>query len=319
MDDAGHLPVLLDEALRLLAPKGKQFIVDCTVGLGGHAEAMLESAGGDAVLIGIDLDESNLLKTKERLVRFGRRARLFQADFADTDAVMSEAGVVSADVILADLGMASTQIDDPSRGFSFQSDGPLDMRYRRSGRTAADLVNTLGESELADLIFRYGQDRQSRRIARAIVRTRSEERIERTEQLARIVASAVRRTGGARQKIHPATRTFQALRIAVNGELESLQRLLEKMPGLLSVGGRAAVISFHSLEDRLVKRAFAAAAEAGTHRLLNKKPITAGAGEIQRNPRSRSAKIRAIEVCRDCGRTDLIAESLAQSRPGWSQ
>ena len=297
MDDAGHFPVLLDEALDLLAPKGKRIIVDCTVGLGGHAEAMLGSAGSDATLIGIDLDESNLLKTKERLVRFGRRVRLFEADFADTDAVMAEAGVASADVILADLGMASTQIDDPSRGFSFQADGPLDMRYRRSGPTAADLVNTLGESELADLIYRNGQDRHSRRIARAIVRARSAERIERTMQLAQIVAGAVPRKS-VRQKIHPATRTFQALRIAVNGELESLQRLLEKMPGLLSVGGRAAVVSFHSLEDRLVKRAFAAAAEAGMHRLLNKKPITAGDSEIQRNPRSRSAKIRAMERIR---------------------
>ncbi len=300
MDDAGHLPVLLDEVLRLLAPKDKQVIVDCTVGLGGHAEAMLGSAGSDATLIGIDLDESNLLKTKERLVCFGRRVRLFEADFADTDVVMTEAGVASADVILADLGMASTQIDDPSRGFSFQTDGPLDMRYRRSGPqrgrpTAADLVNTLGESELADLIYRNGQDRHSRRIARAIVRTRQAERIERTGQLARIVAGALPRRPGVRHRIHPATRTFQALRIAVNGELKSLERLLEKMPGLLSVGGRAAVISFHSLEDRLVKRAFAAAAETGTHKLLNKKPITGGAVEIYRNPRSRSAKLRGIE------------------------
>ncbi len=302
MDDAGHLPVLLDEVLELLAPAcgehgqttGKRVIVDCTVGLGGHAEALLGSAGSDATLIGIDLDESNLLKTKERLVRFGRRVRLFEADFADTEAVMAEAGVTSADVVLADLGMASTQVDDSLRGFSFQADGPLDMRYRLEGRTAADLVNTLGESELADLIYRNGQDRHSRRIARAIVRARKRERIERTEQLARIVAGAAPRTG-VRWKIHPATRTFQALRIAVNGELKSLQRLLEKMPGLMSVGGRAAVISFHSLEDRLVKRAFAAAAEAGTHRLLNKKPITGGAVEIYRNPRSRSAKLRAIE------------------------
>ena len=297
MDDAGHLPVLLDEVLELLAPVGKRVIVDCTVGLGGHAEALLGSAGSDATLIGIDLDESNLLKTKERLVRFGRRVRLFEADFADTDAVMAEAGVTSADVVLADLGMASNQVNDPSRGFSFQADGPLDMRYRRGGPTAADLVNTLGESELADLIYRNGQDRHSRRIARAIVRARSAERIERTMQLAQIVAGAVPRKS-VRQKIHPATRTFQALRIAVNGELESLQRLLEKMPGLLSVGGRAAVVSFHSLEDRLVKRAFAAAAEAGMHRLLNKKPITAGDSEIQRNPRSRSAKIRAMERIR---------------------
>lgn len=298
MDDAGHLPVLLDETLELLAPKGKQVIIDCTVGLGGHAEAMLESAGDEACLIGIDLDESNLLITKERLVRFGRRVRLFRANFADLEDVMEEAGVASADVILADLGMSSTQVDDPSRGFSFQTDGPLDMRFGSEGRTAAQLANTLGEAELADIIYRYGQERHSRRIARAIVRARKRERIERTGELARIVAGATPRISGVRRKIHPATRTFQALRIAVNGELESLERLLEKIPVLMSVGGRAAIISFHSLEDRLVKRAFAAAVETGAYRLLNKKPKTSGAVEIYRNPRSRSAKLRAVERIR---------------------
>jgi 16S rRNA (cytosine1402-N4)-methyltransferase len=306
MDDAGHLPVLLDEVLELLAPAcgehgrtaRKQVIIDCTVGLGGHAEAMLESAGDEVCLIGIDLDESNLLKTKERLSRFGRRVRLFQANFADLEDVMEEAGVASADVILADLGMSSTQVDDPSRGFSFQTDGPLDMRFGSEGRTAAELVNTLGETELADVIYRYGQERHSRRIARAIVRARNRERIERTGELARIVAGAIPRKPGVRHKIHPATRTFQALRIAVNGELDSLERLLEKIPGLMSVGGRAAIISFHSLEDRLVKRAFAEAVETGAYRLLNKKPITGGAVEIYRNPRSRSAKLRAVERIR---------------------
>ncbi len=298
MDDAGHLSVLLNEVLELLAPKGKQVIIDCTVGLGGHAEAMLESSGDETHLIGIDLDESNLLKTKERLVRFGRRVRLFQANFADLEDVMEAADVASADVILADLGMSSTQVDDPSRGFSFQTDGPLDMRFDTEGQTAAELVNTLGEVELADIIYRYGQERHSRRIARAIVRARNRERIERTGELARIVAGAIPRKSGVRHKIHPATRTFQALRIAVNGELENLERLLEKIPGLMNVGGRAAIISFHSLEDRLVKRAFAAAVETGAYRLLNKKPITGGAVEIYRNPRSRSAKLRAVERIR---------------------
>ncbi len=305
MDDAGHLPVLLDEVLELLAPKGKsrkgcyaQVIIDCTVGLGGHAEAMLELAGGNATLIGIDLDESNLLKTKERLVRFGRRVRLFQANFADLEDVMAEADVASADVILADLGMSSTQVDDPSRGFSFQADGPLDMRFGSEGPTAAELVNTLGEAELADIIYRYGEERHSRRIARAIVRAGKRGRIERTGELTRIVAGAIPRKSGVRHKIHPATRTFQALRIAVNGELNSLERLLEKIPVLMSVGGRAAIISFHSLEDRLVKRAFAAAVETGAYRLLNRKPITGGAVEIYRNPRSRSAKLRAVERIR---------------------
>ncbi len=296
MDDAGHLPVMLDEVLELLAPRCGQTIIDCTVGLGGHAEAMLDAAGADATLIGIDLDESNLLKTKERLSHLAGRVRLFRANFADICDVMAEAGVSSVDAVLADLGMSSSQLDDPDRGFSFQADGPLDMRYGREGPSAADLVNTLGEAELADLIYRYGQDRHSRRIARAIVRARGREPIERTRRLAQIVAAAMPHKPTRRRKtIHPATRTFQALRIAVNGELESLERLLEKLPGIMSVGGRAAVISFHSLEDRLVKRAFAAAVESGTHRLLNRKPRTAGLDEVGENPRSRSAKLRAIE------------------------
>ncbi len=295
MDDAGHFPVLLEEVLALAAPAGRAVLVDCTIGLGGHAEALLAKAGPDATLIGIDLDESNLLKTKERLARFGQRLRLFAANFADLEAVLAEAGVGRADLLLADVGVASCQLDDPSRGFSFQANGPLDMRYSRRGPTAADLVGRRGEVELAELLFRYGQERHSRRIARAIVRARRREPIERTSQLAEIVASAV---PGRRGRIHPATRSFMALRIAVNDELGNLQRLLEQAPGLLSLGGRALVISFQSLEDRLVKRAFAAAERAGTHRLLTVKPRTPGAEEIERNPRSRSAKLRAIERIR---------------------
>jgi 16S rRNA (cytosine1402-N4)-methyltransferase len=296
MEDAGHFPVLLDDVVELLAPPGRRTLVDCTVGLGGHAEALL-AAGGDARLIGIDLDEPNLLKTKERLARFGARVRLFEADFADLEAVLAEAEVTSADAMLADLGLASTQLDDPQRGFSFQADGPLDMRIRREGPTAADLVNGLSEPELADVIRRYGEDRHSRRIARAIVRARRRQRIGRTVDLARIVSEAAG-PGRRRRRIHPATRTFLALRIAVNRELESLRKLLAVMPHRLSPGGRAAVISFHSLEDRLVKRAFVAAARAGTHRLLTPKPRTPGEDEIARNPRSRSAKLRAIERIR---------------------
>jgi 16S rRNA (cytosine1402-N4)-methyltransferase len=298
MDDAGHFPVLLGEVLELLAPAGRSRLVDCTIGLGGHAEALLDAAGPEAVLIGIDLDESNLLKTKERLSRFGPRVRLFEASFADLEAVLAEAGLTSADAVLADLGVASSQLDDPQRGFSFQVDGPLDMRMRREGPTAAELVNTLREAELADLIRRYGEERRSRRIASAIVRARRAGRITRTVQLARIVASAAGGRRGGRRAIHPATRSFMALRIAVNRELEHLQRLLDRLPQVLSVGGRAAVISFHSLEDRLVKRGFAAAAKAGTHRLLTVKPRTPSSEEVARNPRSRSAKLRAVERIR---------------------
>jgi len=297
MDGVGHFPVLLDEVVGGLARGGERVLVDCTVGLGGHAAALLEAAGDEAVLIGIDLDEPNLLQTKKALARFGGRVRLFEANFADLPAVLAEAGVDAADAILADLGVASSQLDDPARGFSFQADGPLDMRYRRDGPTAADWVNTLGEAELADVFYRHGQERHSRRIARAIVRARGRERIERTGQLARIIASAMpgpRR----RRRIHPATRCFMALRAALNAEAESLQKLLEAIDGALSVGGRAGIISFQSIEDRLVKRSFASLASAGTHRLVTPKPVRAGRAENERNPRSRSARLRIIERIR---------------------
>jgi len=304
MDDAGHLPVLLSEVRELLSPAligggmSAPVLVDCTVGLGGHAEALLESAEAGTILIGIDLDESNLLKTKERLARFGPRVRLFSANFADVDQVLAEAGLAQAGALLADLGVSSVHLDDPERGFSFQVDGPLDMRLKQAGKTAAELVNSLVENELADVIYRYGEERFSRRIARAIVEARRRERIQRTGQLAEIVARSVPRSPGDRGRIHPATRTFMALRIAVNRELDNLEQLLSKLPRLLGVGGRAAVISFHSLEDRRVKQSLAALAEAGAHKLLTRKPLMAQADEMQRNPRSRSARLRAIERIR---------------------
>jgi 16S rRNA (cytosine1402-N4)-methyltransferase len=245
----------------------------------------------------MDVDESNLRKAKERLERFGDRVRLFQANFSELAEVLRQAGVARVDAILADLGVASTQLDDPRRGLSFQADGPLDMRLDvRRSRTAADLVNDLGEKELADLIYRWGEDRFSRRIARAIVHARMRGRIDRTLQLAEIVASALpARARRPRQGVHPATRTFQALRIAVNEELDSLDKLLATLPNALAEGGRAAIISFHSLEDRPVKRAFAEWEVQGLVRRLTKKPVTATDEEIANNPRSRSAKLRAIE------------------------
>jgi len=307
MEDAGHSPVLLETVVELLSVSGGEpsmpegiegrLIVDGTVGRGGHAEALLAASAPQTRLIGIDLDESCLLKTKERLARFGTRVRLFRANFADMAAVLDEAGERQADAVLVDLGVCSAQLDDPQRGFSVRTDGPLDMRLGQDGPTAADLVNRLGESELADLIYRLGQERHARGVARAIVQARRESPIRRTARLAEIVARAVRRPG-SRQKIHPATRTFQALRMAVNGELDSLDALLDELPGRLAPGGRAAVISFHSLEDRRVKQAFAAAARAGTHRLLTPKPLTPGTEELRQNPRSRSAKLRAMERIR---------------------
>jgi len=295
--DGLHQPVLLAEVLGLLSCSAASTIVDCTVGSAGHAEAMLDAAGPQARLIGIDADEANLHLAKRRLERFGHRVRLFQANFSELDAVLAEAAVPAGDVILADLGLSSAQLDDPQRGFGFSADGALDMRFdRRQERTAAGLVNTLGESELADLIYAYGQERYSRRVARAIVAARKDERIERTGRLARIVAGAYPAAARkSRRGVHPATRTFQALRIAVNGELDNLDRLLKLLETFLAPGGAAAIISFHSLEDRRVKQAFVKWAGTGRAKLLTKKPIRPSADEIADNPRSRSAKLRGIE------------------------
>ena len=295
--ESGHTPVLLAEVVGLLPADRREVLVDCTVGLGGHAEALLGSAGPGARLIGIDVDEENLRRTKRRLAPIGERVRLFSANFAELPAVMAEAGERSADFVLADLGVSSSQLDDPGRGFAFGEDGPLDMRMNPAlPRTAADLVNALSEKALADLIYQFGDERYSRRIARAVVAARKQSRIERTGQLAKIVARSVPPAARrARRGVHPATRTFQALRIAVNDELANLDRLLDALEGVLAPGGRAAIISFHSLEDGRVKRAFAQLARAGTGRVLTPKPVTASPQEIQRNPRSRSAKLRAVE------------------------
>ncbi len=295
--ESGHTPVLIEEVVKLLPTDRRELLVDCTVGLGGHAEALLGSAGPDARLIGVDVDEENLRRTKRRLAPFGERVRLFSANFADLAAVMAEAGEPSADFVLADLGVSSSQLGDPGRGFAFGEDGPLDMRMNLGlTRTAADLVNGLSEKALADLIYEFGQERYSRRIARAVLVARKRARIERTGQLAEIVArcipAAARRS---RRGVHPATRTFQALRIAVNDELANLDKLLDALEGVLAPGGRAVIISFHSLEDGRVKRAFRRLAQAGVGRVLTSKPVTASPQETERNPRSRSAKLRAVE------------------------
>lgn len=288
---------MLKQVLEMLSPAGRRVIVDCTLGLGGHAEALLEAAGPAAQLIGMDVDEENLRRAKERLSRFAGRARFFQANFAFLREVLVEAQVAKVDIMLADLGIASTQLDDPRRGLSFMAEGPLDMRLdERLTRTAADLIRELDEKELADMIYAYGEERYSRRIARAIVGARMRGRIETTTQLSQIVARAVPPAAHRmRQGVHPATRTFQALRIAVNDELGSLERLLEQMPAVLAPRGRAAVISFHSLEDRRVKQAFAQWDSQGQAVRLSKRPLTPLADEIASNPRSRSAKLRGVE------------------------
>jgi 16S rRNA (cytosine1402-N4)-methyltransferase len=281
----GHAPVLVDEVLRFLS--GRRTVVDVTVGAGGHAEALLE-AGVDHV-VGVDRDPEALALARGRLAPHGGRFRTVASVFSelDRDALGLEGAV---DGVLYDLGVSSMQLDRAERGFSFRADAPLDMRMGPGagdeGPTAADLVNTLPERELADVIFRFGEERRSRRIAAAIVRQRP---ITTTDRLAGIVVSAVgRRPGGP----HPARRTFQALRIAVNRELEELAASLPQAVALLGPGGRVVVIAYHSLEDGIVKRAF-----RDDERLdvLTKKPIVPGDDEIARNPRARSAKLRAAE------------------------
>ncbi|HOD81645.1 MAG: Ribosomal RNA small subunit methyltransferase H [Planctomycetes bacterium ADurb.Bin126] len=294
---AAHRPVLLDEVIRTLTLDRSGILLDCTVGLGGHAEAWLRAAPPTAGLIGLDVDEDNLRRARTRLEAFAPRVRLFQANFSEVRHVLEAADIRAVDAVLADLGVASTQLDDPARGLSFQVEGPLDMRLDpRLDRSAADLVNALDERELADLIYRYGEERYSRRIARRIVEARREERIETTTRLARLVAGAIPAPARhSRRGAHPATRTFQALRIAVNDELASLERLLKILPSILAVGGKAAIISFHSLEDRLVKHAFADWVGGGHASFLTKKPILPTAEETAANPRSRSAKLRAVQ------------------------
>ena len=298
----GHTPVLGRVVCELLAVQPGAFVVDATVGWGGHAALLAKLAGERGTLVGLDVDGANLPAAGERLADLPVRVVLRQRNFAELPEALAEVGAARVDVILADLGVSSMQLDNPSRGFSFSTDGPLDMRMDKGlGTTAADLVNRLRESELADLIYQNSQERLSRRIARRICAARREGRITRTRQLADLVASAVGVDPSSRRsKIHPATRTFQALRIAVNNELDSLEALLDCAPGCLKAGGRIGVISFHSLEDGRVKANFRRNKAAGLYEVVTKKPVTADREERQANPRSRSAKLRvAIRTDRE--------------------
>jgi len=291
---AAHEPVLYEAVLGLLEYSGSAVVLDATVGHGGHAAALAGGLSEEGMLIGLDVDEASLAAATEKLAGAACRVTLRRENFGHFDEVLDDLGIGEVDVILADLGVSSAQLAEGERGFSFQVDGPLDMRLDdRLERTAADLVNDLSAEELADVIYQYGEERYSRRIARRIVAAREEKRIETTGELARVILGALGiKTKGRRSRIHPATRTFQALRIAVNDELGQLQRLLAKAPERLKVGGRIGVISFHSLEDRLVKHNFRENKTAGRYEILTRKPVTAEAAERERNPRSRSAKLR---------------------------
>jgi 16S rRNA (cytosine1402-N4)-methyltransferase len=289
-----HVPVLLKEAIEFLAVRRGGTYIDATVGLGGHSLEIARCLGAPGHLIGLDKDPAALDEARARLMNPGGEdwpeVSLLQGSFAEMGERFQAA---SADGILADLGVSSLQLDTPARGFSFQAEGPLDMRMNpQSGPTAEQVVNRFGERELADLIYEFGEERRSRRIARAIVRSRP---ILTTAQLAAVISAAARPMNQAERRIHPATRTFQALRIFVNRELDDLRKLLEAAPQLLKPGGRLVVISFHSLEDRIVKDAMREGAKQGLYRLLTKKPVTPSEEEIASNPRARSAKLRAAE------------------------
>jgi 16S rRNA (cytosine1402-N4)-methyltransferase len=288
-----HLPVMPAEVLGFLRPSHGGLFVDCTVGLGGHARALLEA--GASRLLGLDRDRDALAIAHTTLAPWTDRVELVHADYRTIDEVLAARQIAQVDGVLADLGVSSLQFDAAGRGFSFQRDEPLDMRMDRSGgETAADLVARSSERELADAIFQYGEERFSRRIARALVYERSETPIVTTGRLATIVRRAIPRRGFAR--IDPATRTFQALRIWVNRELEGLDRFLEAAVDRLRIGARLAVITFHSLEDRIVKHTLRAIDQrSGTVKVLTKKPLIPTDDEVQRNPRARSAKLRAAE------------------------
>ena len=293
MADRVHEPVLTAEAMALLAAERGGLFVDCTVGLGGHTQALLET--GASKVLGLDRDRDALRMAGERLTAFGDRVELVHADYRDLPRVLDERGVAGVAGALADLGVSSMQLDAEGRGFSFRRDEPLDMRMDQSqGPTAADLLRQAGEEELANVIFEHGEERYSRRIARAIVAARRTTEIATTGQLAQLVRRAVPHRGY--QRIDPATRTFQALRIWVNRELEQLDEFLGTACSRLLTGARLVVITFHSLEDRIVKHAFRALAQGrAALQVLTKRPIVPGDAEIERNPRARSAKLRAIE------------------------
>jgi 16S rRNA (cytosine1402-N4)-methyltransferase len=288
-----HVPVMTREVVALLRPERGGLYVDCTVGLGGHARALLEA--GAERLIGLDRDPDALAVARETLAPWSDRIELEHADYRDLPSVLTARGITGCDGALADLGVSSLQLDAVDRGFSFRRDEPLDMRMDRSqGPTLAQLLRDIDEGPLADAIFQFGEERFSRRIARAIVMTRERAPLETTGQLADVVRRAVPRKGY--QRIDPATRTFQALRIMVNRELEGLDAFLASAAERLLAGARLAVISFHSLEDRIAKHGFRALERAGAAlRIVTKRPLMPSEAEVEANPRARSAKLRAIE------------------------
>jgi 16S rRNA (cytosine1402-N4)-methyltransferase len=281
----------VDEVAFLLRPRAGGWVIDGTVGMGGHAEAVLAGSGADVRLLGLDADPEALQQAGQRLARFGARARLVHASFAELATVAAEQGIADVQAVLLDLGVSSWQLEASGRGFSFQGDEPLDMRLDPTrGETAAALLNRLVEAEVSHILHEYGEERHARRIARAIVRRRP---LATTGDLVAAVRSAVPRSAWPR-RLHVATRTFQAVRMAVNDEPAALRRVLETAPPLLAPGGRLGVIAFHSGEDRIVKHTFRRLEAAG-YAALEPSPLEPGDDEVRANPRARSAKLRVLE------------------------
>lgn len=290
---SAHQPVLLEEVLNGLQVKSGDIVIDGTAGLGGHASAVWERIAPNGRLLAIDRDERNLTLARERLSVLSNNIVCAQGSYADTKRIAAEHGFGTVNAILLDLGYASTHVDDATRGFSFQQEGPLDMRYDVGGELTAEIVvNSATERELTDLFRRYGEEPQAARIAKAICVERKKERFVTTTQLADFIARIMPRRG----RIHPATKVFQALRIVVNDELGELERALPELVSLLAPGGRLAIISFHSLEDRLVKQFIKAQAGTGAGDNLTKHVITPSLEEVRNNPRARSAKLRIFET-----------------------
>lgn len=292
-----HIPVLADVLAEQISLPQDAVMVDATIGHGGHSYLFSRNLGPEAVLIGLDVDKNSIRRAQQNLKDLACKVFLFNTNFTKITEKLRQLDIGSVDFILADLGVSSSQLADPAAGLTFLQDIPLDMRIdKRLKTTAADIINKKDEKSLADLIYRFGQDRASRRIARFIVRQRQNRPITTTGQLAAVVAKALGQTAKKRKsRIHPATRTFQALRIAVNNELENLTKLLDSAPPLLKKTGRIAVISFHSLEDRLVKLDFKQNQKKGLYAIITKKPIVPSKSEIAENPRARSAKLRIAQ------------------------
>lgn len=287
-----HIPVLKDEVLEWLQPRPDALYVDGTLGLGGHTQAILERSAPTGRVVGFEWDEEAAAATGRHLAGFGERVRIVRASYADVVPELEQLGIAEVDGLIADLGVSSLQLDRAERGFSFRTDNELDMRMdQRRPMTAATLVAQAAEDQLADIFYHYGEERQARRIARFLVEARTQAPVDTTGRLAAIVAAAVPRKYHP-PKVHVATKVFQALRIAVNGELDNLSRLLATAPQILAPGARICMITFHSLEDRIVKQAFQ---QNPAYAVLSKRPIEPSPEEMRRNPRARSAKLRVAE------------------------